>query len=107
MDMTVKKDPPANRNHLIHYVAAQIDLEAHGLTTDDIGDLLDMFLQGIVQHATDFRYLQLRDFGNFEIRHRAARIHPSPVNGGPPTHIPARKVLWFTASRGGAQVVEE
>lgn len=98
------KSPPANRNDLVNLVASQINLQDHNLDTEAVGELVDMVLQGINQLATHSPYLQLREFGKFEIRHRKARQHPHPINGSGPVVIPARSVLWFTASRSSAQV---
>lgn len=96
-------DKPANRTDLITHVAEQIDLEAAGLSQQDLGELFDMFMKGIVELANQRPYVQIRELGRFEIRKRKARLHPAPIQGGEPIQIAARKVLWFTASPGLAR----
>ncbi|MNQ56374.1 DNA-binding protein HU [compost metagenome] len=92
---------PASRKDLIKYVAA----EGH-ITQAEATQLVDLTLQGIVQLATHNDGLTIREFGRFEIRHRAPRVNRSGF-GGKPTAIPPRTALAFTASPNLVQPVAE
>lgn len=103
--MTKPKAPkddrvPTSRQDLIDYVSAST-----GVTKKDVKEVLDAAFQGIVQLATDSPHLTIREFGRFEMRHRAAKCNRSSLSGVP-VIIPAREALSFTAAPGLVKEVD-
>lgn len=91
--MPKPKEPPANRQDLIQYVANNA-----GLSMSEAKTVVDTVLSGIVTLADENPYLQIHGFGRFERRIRKARVNKTPVCGGAPIINEGYEVLWFTAS---------
>ena len=45
-----------------------------GMRRTDVRDIVQLFLDGMVEELADGNRLEFRDFGVFEVKHRAARI---------------------------------
>lgn len=76
------------------------------LTVAQAGALVHKMLMGVVYLADNSDYLQISGFGRFQNRARAARRHTNPIQGAEKI-VPARTVLWFTASKTLALIEEE
>lgn len=92
---------PAKLKDLVAYVAIKT-----GTTQELAHELVTTALQGIMQLTTDFGQLSIRDFGKFELRTRAARTHPNPIDGQT-TQIPAKVLVCFTTSRRLVRKLQE
>ena len=49
-----------------------------GMRRTDVRDIVQLFLDGMVEELADGNRLEFRDFGVFEVKHRAARIAQNP-----------------------------
>lgn len=91
--MPKPKEPPANRQDLIQYVANEA-----GLSMSEAKNAVDTMLAGVVYLVDTNPYLQISGFGRFERRERSARVNKKPIAGGAPIINEAYETVWFTAS---------
>jgi len=91
--MPKPKEPPANRQDLIQYVANEA-----GLSMSQAKEVVDMTLKGIVFLVDNAPYLQISGFGRFEMRKRKARVNKRPIAGGAPIINEGYSTLWYRAS---------
>ena len=93
IDMPKPKEPPANRQDLIQYVANEA-----GLSMSQAKQVVDTMLKGIVHLVDTAPYLQISGFGRFETRDRKARVNLKPIAGGSPIVNEGYSTIWFRAS---------
>ena len=60
--------------------------------------IIQLFLDSIIQELENGNRIELRDFGVFEVKQRAARIGRNPRTGES-VSVPARKVVSFKVGR--------
>jgi len=72
--------------------------DAHELPRKQVGELVEALLARITTVLKSGDKVALTPFGVFRIRDRAARIARNPQTGEP-VHVPAKRVLKFTAGR--------
>ncbi len=69
-----------------------------GMRRTDVRDIVQLFLDGMVEELADGNRLEFRDFGVFEVKHRAARIAQNPKTLEP-VPVPERSAVRFKAGR--------
>ena len=69
-----------------------------GMRRTDVRDIVQLFLDGMVEELADGNRLEFRDFGGFEVKHRAARIAQNPKTLEP-VPVPERSAIRFKAGR--------
>lgn len=69
-----------------------------GMRRTDVRDIVQLFLDGMVEELADGNRLEFRDFGVFEVKHRAARIAQNPKTLEP-VPVPERSAIRFKAGR--------
>jgi len=86
MGTVTKKD-------LVDRIANQTDLKR-----SEVRDVIQAFLDNVINELGDGNRLEFRDFGVFEIRERAARMaqNPRTLERVP---VPARKTVKFKVGR--------
>lgn len=100
-------DNRTTKQDLIRYLVERTGGDDHPpLTEEEAKDCVNLVLRGIVFLADNSDYLQISGFGRFQNRARAARTHTNPIQGRARV-VPARTVLWFTASKTLALLDEE
>ena len=72
--------------------------ELTGMRRTDVRDIVQLFLDGMVEELADGNRLEFRDFGVFEVKHRAARIAQTPKTLEP-VPVPERSAIRFKAGR--------
>lgn len=72
--------------------------EEHELPRKQVGELVEALFDRITTVLKSGDKVALTPFGVFRIRDRAARIARNPQTGEP-VHVPAKRVLKFTAGR--------
>lgn len=70
----------------------------HELPRKQVGELVEALLDRITTVLKSGDKVALTPFGVFRIRDRAARMARNPQTGEP-VHVPAKRVLKFTAGR--------
>lgn len=91
--MPKPKEPPANRQDLIQYVANE-----SGLNMSEAKKVVDTMLAGMIYLVDSNPYLQISGFGRFERRVRKPRVNKKPIAGGKPIVNEGYETVWFTAS---------
>ena len=71
--------------------------ERAALPQAQTGEVVQLTLEAIVEAVIDHGRLELRNFGVFEVKHRAPRKARHPVTGET-MDVPARNVLTFRPS---------
>jgi integration host factor subunit beta len=94
MGTVTKKD-------LVDRIANQTDLKR-----SEVRDVIQAFLDNVINELGDGNRLEFRDFGVFEIRERAARMaqNPRTLERVP---VPARKTVKFKVGRLMRKAVDE
>ena len=94
MGTVTKKD-------LVDRIASQTDLKR-----SDVRDVIQAFLDNVINELGEGNRLEFRDFGVFEIRKRAARMaqNPRTLERVP---VPARKTVKFKVGRLMRHAVDE
>ena len=69
-----------------------------GMRRTDVRDIVQLFLDGMVEELADGNRLEFRDFGVFEVKHRAARIAQNPKTLEP---VPFLNEAPFASKRAG------
>jgi nucleoid DNA-binding protein len=72
---------------------------AHGMHPNDVRNVLQSFLDMMINYLAKGDRLEFRDFGIFEIVVRKQKIGRNPKNAGVPIVIPARKAVKFTSGK--------
>lgn len=81
------------KSELVRELAEDFELPRRQVT-----ELMEAMLEKITEVLRTGDKVQLTPFGQFRIRDRAARIARNPQTGEP-VHVPAKRVLRFTAGR--------
>jgi DNA-binding protein HU-beta len=81
------------KSELVRELAEDFELPRRQVT-----ELVEAMLEKITEVLRSGDKVQLTPFGQFRIRDRAARIARNPQTGEP-VHVPAKRVLRFTAGR--------
>jgi DNA-binding protein HU-beta len=81
------------KSELVRVLAEDFELPRR-----QVNDLVEGLLEKITEVLKSGDKVALTPFGQFRIRDRAARIARNPQTGEP-VHVPAKRVLRFTAGR--------
>lgn len=81
------------KSELVRVLAEDFELPRR-----QVNDLVEGLLDKITEVLKSGDKVALTPFGQFRIRDRAARIARNPQTGEP-VHVPAKRVLRFTAGR--------
>jgi len=89
------------KKDLVDRIANQTDLKR-----SDVRDVIQAFLDNVIDELGDGNRLEFRDFGVFEIRNRAARMaqNPRTLERVP---VPARKTVKFKVGLLMRRAVDE
>ncbi len=89
------------KKDLVDRIASQTDLKR-----SDVREVIQAFLDNVIDELGDGNRLEFRDFGVFEIRERAARMaqNPRTLERVP---VPARKTVKFKVGRLMKRAVDE
>ena len=81
------------KKELVERIAQQT-----GLQRNDVKTVVQAFLDGVVSELDRGNRLEFRDFGVFEVRHRAARSAQNPKTLVP-VQVPAKRTVRFKPGR--------
>ncbi|NBX25301.1 MAG: integration host factor subunit beta [Planctomycetes bacterium] len=81
------------KKELVERIAQQT-----GLQRNDVKTVVQAFLDGVVAELDQGNRLEFRDFGVFEVRHRAARAAQNPKTLVP-VQVPAKRTVRFKPGR--------
>ena len=81
------------KKELVERIAQQT-----GLQRNDVKTVVQAFLDGVVAELDQGNRLEFRDFGVFEVRHRAARSAQNPKTLVP-VQVPAKRTVRFKPGR--------
>ena len=81
------------KKELVERIAQQT-----GLQRNDVKTVVQAFLDGVVAELDRGNRLEFRDFGVFEVRHRAARSAQNPKTLVP-VQVPAKRTVRFKPGR--------
>ena len=88
------------KKEMVRRIAAELDID-QGLTRKVVQRTLDMILASLVNEGR----IELRNFGVFEVRRRAARKARNPRTNEEMI-IPPRNVILFQPGKNAAALVE-
>lgn len=80
--------------------------EATGETRVSVKKVVQAFLDNIIVELGKGNRLEFRDFGVFEIKHRAARTAQNPKTLQP-VHVPAKRTVKFKVGRMMQQALSD
>jgi len=78
----------------------------HELTVQQANGVFGSVLEGILEAVLTNGRLELRNFGVFQVKQRAARVARNPRTNQP-VNLPARSVVTFEPSKRVAEVVSQ
>jgi nucleoid DNA-binding protein len=78
-----------------------------GIHHNDVRNVIQAFLNEMVDSLAQGNRLEFRDFGVLEIVNRKEKIGRNPKNAGVPIIIPARKAVKFTAGKRMRVLIEQ
>jgi integration host factor subunit beta len=78
-----------------------------GMHPNDVRNVIQAFLDAVVDSLALGERLEFRDFGVFEVVERKQKIGRNPKNASVPIIIPARKAVKFTSGKKMKQLVEK
>jgi len=78
-------------------VAAAISTKT-ALPITQVGEVVQLWMDHLIEELADGNRIELRDFGVFEVRQRAARTGRNPKTGEK-VNVPARAAVVFKAGK--------
>ena len=81
-------------------------VQKSGMHPNDVRNVIQSFLDSVVDTLAQGGRLEFRDFGVFEVVERKKKIGRNPKNASVPIVIPARKAVKFTPGKKMKQLVE-
>jgi len=87
--MSSPKQPNVTKKDIANIVAAK-----YGMSPLQVGNVVQEFLDQMIEALAAGKRLEFRDFGIFELRQRAARLARNPKTGVP-VQVPSRGVVYF------------
>lgn len=72
--------------------------ERSGIKRSDVRDVVQMFLDSVIDELGQGNRLEFRDFGVFEVKSRAARLAQNPKTLAQ-VHVPAKRSVRFKVGR--------
>jgi nucleoid DNA-binding protein len=80
--------------------------QKRGMHPNDVRNVIQSFLDAVIDTLSEGDRLEFRDFGVFEVVERKQKIGRNPKNASVPIIIPARKAVKFTPGKKMRQEVE-
>lgn len=99
---SVKKLSTVTKKKLIHCISMEKNIHA-----SDVRQVVQAFLDQMMQALAEGDRLEFRDFGVFEIVVRKAKIGRNPKNATVPIVIPSRQAVKFTPGKKMRKLIEE
>lgn len=78
-----------------------------GTHPNDVKNVVQAFLDTMMDFLSHGDRLEFRDFGVFEIVQRKQKVGRNPKNAGVSIVIPARKAVKFTAGKKMRELIEK
>lgn len=97
----IKKSDTVTKKKLVHSISA--DKEIHA---SDVRQVIQAFLDRMMQALSEGERLEFRDFGVFEVVVRKAKIGRNPKNAAVPITIPSRLAVKFTPGKKMRKLIE-
>ncbi|MGL6196862.1 MAG: HU family DNA-binding protein, partial [Thermoguttaceae bacterium] len=95
-----KKDKKmSQKRDIVKTIAERLEL-SQVVTKQMVQEMLDVIIETIVESGR----IELRNFGVFEVRHRAPRVAQNPMTGEK-VKVPAKTVVGFRPGRAMEQKV--
>lgn len=69
-------------------------------------DIINIFTGSIIEALARGDKVEIRGFGSFRVRHRAAKEGRNPKTGEK-VHVPAKKVPFFKTGKGFREIVNK
>ena len=89
------------KKHLVNKIA-----QKRGMHPNDVRNVIQSFLDEIIDILGTGNRLEFRDFGVFEVVERKQKIGRNPKNASVPIVIPARNAVKFTPGKKMRKEVE-
>jgi nucleoid DNA-binding protein len=89
-----KKKSTATKKHLVNSVA-----QDKNMNPNDARQVIQAFLDKIIDSLAKGERLEFRDFGIFEVVHRKQKIGRNPKKADVNIVIPARQVVKFSSGK--------
>lgn len=93
-DNPTKKKNTATKKHLVNSIA-----QDKKMNPNDARQVIQAFLDKIIESLAKGERLEFRDFGVFEVVHRKQKIGRNPKKADVPIVIPARQAVKFTPGK--------
>lgn len=77
-----------------------------GIHHNDVRNVIQAFLDQMIESLSEGNRLEFRDFGVFEVVLRKKKIGRNPKNAVVPIVIPSRKAVKFTSGKKMKQLIE-
>jgi nucleoid DNA-binding protein len=90
------------KKNLINKIA-----QAKGMHPNDVRNIIQSFLDGLITVLSDGDRIEFRDFGVFEVVERKQKIGRNPKKAEVPIVIPARRAVKFTPGKKMRELVEK
>lgn len=97
-----KKQDTMTKKKLIHSISVEKNIHA-----SDVRQVIQAFLDRMMQALAEGERLEFRDFGVFEVVVRKAKIGRNPKNAAVPIVIPSRPAVKFTPGKKMRKLIEE
>ena len=81
--------------------------QERGVHPNDVRNVIQSFLDSLIESLAEGDRLEFRDFGVFEIVERKQKIGRNPKNADVPIVIPARKAVKFTPGKKMKELIEK
>lgn len=85
----------------------QVISQERGLHPNDVRNVVQSFLDKMIDYLAVGDRLEFRDFGVFEVVERKQKIGRNPKNAGVPIIIPARAAVKFTSGKKMRKLIEK
>ena len=95
------REPIKTKKDIIRRLATQ-----YNLSQEDTKNIVQGTFDSIIESILTNERIELRNFGVFEVRHRAARKARNPKTGHP-VYVPPKKVVNFKPGRLMEQLINK
>lgn len=89
------------KKHLIQKISQKLKIHPN-----QVRDVLQSFLDSVIEGLEEGDRFEFRDFGVFEVVKRKQKIGRNPKNASVPIVIPERKAVKFTSGKKMKEKVE-
>lgn len=100
--MTLTKKSTMTKKKLIQSISQEKNVHPN-----DVRQVIQSFLDKMIDSLADGERLEFRDFGVFEVVVRKQKIGRNPKNAAVPIVIPARSAVKFTPGKKMRKLIEK